>query len=326
MSEYKIKSQLIAWNQYLKRVRSYFDQNGFLEVNTPTLVKSPGSEPFLDFFETQEIWGQQSQKKYLPASPEISLKKLLGYNLGNIYEIRTCFRNQECSPIHRTEFFLLEWYSPELDLFQLIQQSFDFIKYVATGSLELPEKPKCLRIQDLFQMLCQFDLTPSTSSKDLFLLAKKQGLSVEESWGFDDLFHLLMIEKVEPYLKSQNLVFVTHYPPSQAALSKLDEMGWAERFEIYINGIELANAYRELIDPVEQVNRYKKDNRQRVLLGRPEVPLDFEFILALQKGLPDPVSGIAFGLERFFMILNQEESIHFWSPLWKFKNTNLDLV
>jgi lysyl-tRNA synthetase class 2 len=191
---------------------------------------------------------------------------------------------------------------------------------VANGALDLPEEPKCLRIQDLFRMLCQFELTPSTSSKDLFLLAKNHGLSVKESWAFDDLFHLLMIEKVEPYLKSQNLVFVTHYPPSQAALSKLDEEGWAQRFEIYLNGVELANAYCELTDPVEQVNRHKKDNRQRALLGRPEVPLDSEFILALQKGLPDPVSGIAFGLERFFMILNQEESIHFWSPLWRFSS------
>jgi len=318
MSENRIKAQLKNWNLYIRRVREYFDQKGFLEVNTPTLVTSPGSEPFLDFFETQEVIGSSVTKKFLPASPEISLKKLLSLDVGSIYEIRTSFRNKERSALHRTEFFILEWYSVGLNLEGMILQSFEFLKCLASNRPQsFRSEPNCLSVQKLFNLIYNFNLSPETSAHELLSLAQHHRLSVDISWSFDDLFHLLMLEKIEPYLKSQGLVFVTYYPPSQAALAKLNAQGWAERFEIYLNGVELANAYCELINAEEQLRRHEADNKKRRTLGRPEVPVDLEFVAALKKGLPNPVSGIALGLERYHMILSDEETIHFWSPLWR---------
>jgi len=317
MSETLIKSKLLAWSQYITHVRQCLSHQGLLEVHTPTLVTSPGSEPFIDFFETVQFWGQAQEKKFLPASPEISLKKLLSYHVGSIFEIRSCFRNQEGSKLHRTEFFLLEWYSVGLNLNQLMLQSYNFMKTIASHYQFELGPFKCYSVAELFEAVLQFKLTPDTTSEELYKLCKKHDLIVDPSWGFDDLFYFLMLERVEPYLKNQGLTFVTHYPPSQAALAQINEFGWADRFEIYLNGTELGNAYCELLDPNEQVKRHLRDNEIRKKLGRPETPIDSEFIAALQRGLPNPVSGIAFGLERYFMILCQEDSIHFWSPLWK---------
>jgi lysyl-tRNA synthetase class 2 len=317
MSESITKSRLLAWSQYLGQIRQYFSQHSFVEVHTPTLLTSPGSEPYLDFFETTQRWGQTQVKKFLPASPELSLKKLLSYHVGSLYEIRSCFRNQEGSKLHRTEFFLLEWYSVGQNLDQLMAQSYDFMRTISKCyRIELGDF-KCYSVAELFDRVFQFRLTPQTSAEELFHLGKMHGLKVDHSWSFDDLFYFLMLERVEPYLKNQGLIFVSHYPPSQAALAQINELGWAERFEIYLNGIELGNAYCELLDPKEYTRRHLRDNETRRALGRPEMPIDPEFIIALEKGLPNPVSGIAFGLERYFMILCQEESIHFWSPLWR---------
>lgn len=316
MLEMSVKQNLLAWSKYLNSVRRFFEQRHFLEVQTPTLVTSPGSEPFLDFFETEQKWGQEVSKRYLPASPELSLKKLLSYDVGSVFEIRSCFRNQEGSNYHRTEFFMLEWYAVGLDLNGLVAQSFEFLLETGIKTILPNVQLQCYSVKGLFEEVLDFDLKPDTDARALYGLSQRYNLVTGEDWGFDDLFHLIMLEKIEPFLKLKGLVYVKEYPPSQAALSRLNSGGWAERFEIYLHGVELANAYFELTDSKEQTRRHHLDNTQRVTLGRPEMPLDSELVRALEGSFPKRVSGIAFGLERYFMLLNQRESIHFWSPLW----------
>lgn len=311
---------------FLSKVRGFFEEFNYLEVHSPTLVVSPGSEPFLDFFETK-VWQGSAppQLRFLPSSPELSLKKLLALDVGNLFEIRTCFRNNEGSPLHRPEFFMLEWYSVGLNFEQMLQFTHQFFSQTARAYLQsqgkdlpiwLPKNEiKKYSIAELFKTLLQFDLSPQTSAKELLKLTSRWGLVADEQWGFDDLFHLLMIEKVEPFLQTQGLVFVTHYPPSQAAQAKLNAQGWAERFEVYAQGVELANAYHELTNVTELRERVKIDNLAREKLGRPQTPIDEEFFTAVSQ-LPQ-VSGIALGLERWFMLLEGKKEIHFWSPLWK---------
>jgi elongation factor P--(R)-beta-lysine ligase len=311
---------LKQWAEYLSQIRSFFNEKGFLEVHTPTLVTSPGSEPFLDFFCTEKKVGSYKKTCYLPPSPELGLKKILSYYPGSLFEIRSCFRNQEGSHTHRTEFFMLEWYSVGFSLQDLIKESYELLEFLGLKHVLQPEAQgaqyECYSVADLFLKILDFSLTPQTQASSLYALCQAQGLPVQKDWSYDDLFHYLMLEKIEPFLAQQGLVYVTHYPPSQAALARIDSEGWAERFEIYLKGVELANAYHELIDYKEQMRRHKQDMIERRFLGRPEVPLDREFIRALKKGLPNPVSGIAFGLERFFMLRHQQRDIHFWSPLF----------
>lgn len=331
MKNKELSLNLERWSDFLSTIRRFFHQNNVLEVQTPTLVVSPGSEPYLDFFETQAQWGQNKKTFYLPTSPEWSLKKLLPKIDRSIFEIRTCFRNNEFSPLHRVEFFLLEWYLIHSNFNDLILFTHNFFINIATELKNNPrfnkqaleslsntwgKTPTIETIQNLFQSRLNFTLSPETNQKELYELSVGLGLRAESHWTFDELFHYLMIEKIEPTLDPRKLTFVTHYPPSQAALAQIDSSGWALRFEVYAEGTELANAYFEVTSLEEQKKRFASDNQRRKELGKPESPIDNEFFQAFEEGIPS-CAGIALGLERFFMILNKKETIHFWSPLWK---------
>ena len=314
-----LRHSLKQWSDFLGGVRAFFAQEHILEVQTPTLVVSPGSEPFLDFFTTQKIVGSRCQSLYLPASPELSLKKLVAQGAGSIFEMRACFRNNEDSERHRCEFFMLEWYSVGAQFSDLKTQVWRFIQATyaqcESPAFALPKGIETWSIAELFRQCYQFELQPQTSAKELFDLAQQQGLQVADDWSFDDLFHLLMITRVEPFLATKSLALVELYPPSQAALAKLNANGWALRFELYASGVELANAYEELCDLSIQQARFEADNQLRVQLGRAPVPHDPDFWKAYGQ-FPDPFCGIAFGLERWFMLLRGHSSIHQWSPLF----------
>lgn len=314
------RQNLISWSKFLKSVRHFFEGEQLLEVQTPTLVVSPGSEPYLDFFLTHKFYGQRQQSLYLPPSPELNLKQLISQVDLGLFEIRTCFRNNEGSDYHRTEFFMLEWYRIDYQLNELIEMTVRFMHWTYQACSEPPpflwpnEIPQ-ITIAELFLEIYNFDLKPTTSLADLQRLIQEQELRPLPEATFDDVFHYLMLEKIEPYLAQFSIVIVKSYPPSQAALAQLDDQGWAERFEIYSFGVELGNAYFELTDKETQLTRFESDNQLRFYLGRPIVPLDPGFIEAYEF-FPKKFSGIAFGLERWFMILQNQKTIHFWSPLF----------
>jgi lysyl-tRNA synthetase class 2 len=288
------------WSQFLQLIRSFFINREFLELQTPTLVTCPGTEPTLDVFVSELKTGTRTQKVFLPTSPEIHLKKALAYGLGSIFEIAKCYRNNEITPLHQPEFWMLEWYRSfanlndlQVDVVQLVHYLCDAFKIARPGV-------QCFSIPQLFQKQVHFVLRPDVTRQELFELCRSQNLKVDEGYSIDDLFFLLMIEKIEPSLPQDQLVFVEKYPPFQAALARRGFDGWAERFELYWKGFELANAFDELNDPIEQRERAREDLTKRE--GRTPLSLDEDFFLALESGMP-PSAGLALGLERLFLAL-----------------------
>ena len=292
------KDTLKKWSVFLKFVRRFFDSKDFLELHTPSLVTCPGTEPTLDVFATELKTGSYKKTVFLPTSPELHLKKTLAMDFDKIYEIAKCYRNNEVTQLHQPEFWMLEWYRSFANLFNLQADVVQLVNYLCEHFNQKKPDIKSFTIRQLFKLHLDFDLTPTTTSDEFRNLALHHHLRINDSFSIDDLFFLLMLEKIEPHLPTHDLVFVEKYPPFQAALARRDHEGWAERFEVYWKGMELANAFDELNDPAEQRKRSLEDLAKRQ--GLNPIHLDEEFFHALESGIP-PSAGIALGLERLFM-------------------------
>ncbi|MCS6839062.1 MAG: hypothetical protein NZ480_09500 [Bdellovibrionaceae bacterium] len=308
MTNLDVVKNLENWSRFLSQIRRFFEERQFLEVQTPTLVQCPGTEPYIDFYSTKHF--------FLPPSPEYSLKKILALTHRSVFEIRTCFRDELMSPHHRREFFMLEWYSVGIGFSDFQQQVIDFLSDTGRHWGFAQERYEVWRVDELFWNRLGLFLKPDTKADDLKEWCLKKGHHHVLDWDFDDLFHFLMVEYVQPFLDGKELVILSHYPPSQAALAQKDSDGWALRFEVFFRGIELGNAFEELQEVEEYLRRFEWENKKRKSLGRKEVPLDHHFIEAMKKGWPQGTCGIALGLERWFMLLCGQRHIHFWSPLF----------
>lgn len=296
-----VKGVIREWNSFIKRIHSFFEIQGFDLMTTPTLVPCPGTEPCLDPFKTELTYGSKKKVLFLPTSPELHLKKCLAKGWDKIYELRTCFRNGEISELHQPEFSMLEWYRAfakttdiQLDVKNLIYFLCPEYKTKTWMSMSIAE---------LFQKYLAFDLKPTTTMEELVALAARHQVEVSAAVDFDEVFYFLFLEKIEPRLKEFPCLFIHSYPPSQAALARLTSAGWGDRFEFYINGIEIANAFSELNNPVEQRVRAQEDLEKKKIYGKVPVPLDEDFFFHLEQGMP-PASGIALGVDRLFMVLN----------------------
>jgi elongation factor P--(R)-beta-lysine ligase len=295
---------LSRWSEFQNLVREFFLQEGFAEVQTPTLTVCPGTEPFLDVFETQFQWGKINRKLFLPTSPELHLKKALGRGIPKLFEMRPCFRNGEVSATHQPEFWMLEWYRAFENL-DTIKSDVENLVNFLIHKMKLEKefaRPIERSISELFQKHCGFSLTPKSRSEDLLQVCKSMDIQTGQATDFDDLFYFLFLEKIEGNLKHAGPLFVEKYPPSQAALARLTADGWGDRFEFYWGGFEIANAFHELNDPQVQKERFAQDLSKKVNLGKTPVPVDDDFVACLEVGLP-PSAGIALGLERLFMVL-----------------------
>lgn len=297
------------WNKYIYLVRKYFNNQGFDEVQTPSMVDNPGQEPTLENFSTELFVGKRKITKYLPTSPEIHLKKALAMGVPKIFEITRCYRNNENSDRHQPEFWMIEWYRTfssnediKTDIIKLIQFLLnEFQKMNLLSDKKFPEV-QSISFEEFFKNRYNFLLTPDISFEDLKRWAVKEGLYLGSINTIQDLFSLVTLEKVENFLTPEKIIFLEKYPSFAAALARLDNDGWAERFELYWKGLEIANSFCELNDPDEQLVRIKNDNQLRQQNGLPELEADFEFIEALKNGIP-PSSGVALGLDRLFMVL-----------------------
>lgn len=284
--------------QFVNEVRDYLLEIGLQEVFTPSLVNCPGLEPSLEPFATELTRGKQARKVYLPTSPEIHLKKAMAMGLTDIFEIKPCFRRGEFSPHHENEFLMLEWYRGYADLDLVIEDLRGMVK----------ADVKVTDFAWLFREELGFELKPSTSREELRQLCKTLSIHTHETDTFTDLFHRLMIEKIEPAMEKRGPLIVRRFPPEMAALARLDDAGWADRFEFYWNGLEIANAFFEVTDPQEQKQRWAGEQAERKRLGTSDLPQDESLIRALEKGLP-PTGGIALGLERLYMATHQVKDI-----------------
>lgn len=265
-------------------IRAFFKSQGFREVFTPILVPTPSCEPNLEVFETELRTSREEKRRaFLIMSPEYSIKKLLTEGIGNCFEIAKCFRNEEeVSRLHNPEFMMLEWYRVNANYFDVMD---DFEKLF----LQIIGKNK-MTYQGI-----EYDLTPPWPR-----------ISVEEAFSGkipdEENFSVDFFNKVEPKLTaSQKPAFIYDYPKYQASLAKINSKGYAERFEVFLAGLELGNCFTELTDAAEQKKRFEEELQERKAAGKTEYPIDEEFIKALEKGLP-PVSGIAVGVDRLVML------------------------
>lgn len=280
-------------------IRRWFQKQDFLEVETPIMVKIPGMEPYLDLFSTEFVSKNRTfrDKRYLITSPEYSMKKLLARGFQKIFTITKVFRNGEffsegsCN-LHNPEFTMLEWYRTEADYWDVMDDTEQMIRSIA---LELNIDPD-------------------------FYVPNWERLSVEEAFAKytqkktirdlsdEDFFHMFLNE-VEPHLGFERPLFLYDYPASQAALSKkkADDPFLAERFELYIKGVELCNAFSELNDPVEQRIRLIEEQGLRRKLGNEMLPIDEEFVESLSM-MPRS-GGNALGIDRLVMVLLGKQSI-----------------
>lgn len=295
------KDTLRDWSIFLSQIKSHFVDDGFAEIQTPSLVVNPGTEPTLDPFSTTFHVGTKiKQQLYLPTSPELHLKKSLAMGYRKIFEMKPCFRDGEVSQTHEPEFWMLEWYRAYSNLEQIKE---DLKKLVSSFSRVPNLQFHSRSLSELFHEHLDFNLTPSTTASDLLHLCQKKDLPVDPSWSFDDLFHYLFVTVIEPQIDSDEPMFVYDYPPSQAALARLTKEGWGDRFELYWKGLEVCNAFHELNDPHEQRKRSEEDLAKKSKLGKATQPLDEGFFDALESGIP-PSAGVALGLERFFMAIH----------------------
>ncbi|KHD89819.1 MAG: lysyl-tRNA synthetase [Bdellovibrio sp. ArHS] len=297
------KNLLQQWALYVQGLRDFFTQEGFLELKTPSLVPCPGTEPSLDVFATLLQVGSRKEKLYLPTSPELHLKKALALGAEKIFEIATCYRNGEITERHQPEFLMLEWYRAYDTLAAIKKDVENLVSFLAQRmNVPGPRKVRSYSIAELFQTYCGFTLRPETTKEELQALAEKIGVDVRSAESIDDYFFLIFMEKIESVLPSDELIFVEKYPPYQAALARLTEDGWGDRFEVYWQGLELANAFHELNDPAIQRLRSAEDLEKKKDLQKEVISLDEEFFQCLEAGMP-PSGGIALGVERLFMAL-----------------------
>jgi len=274
----------------LHMTRSWFHERGYLEVSTPALVASPAMEANLVAFAVQD--------QYLRTSPEFALKKMAAQQYGRIYEIGPCFRAEEVGKWHRPEFTMLEWYRAGSDLWTLMDEVEAFITMLCEGlNKPVPRFWSRVSVAELFETCLGLDIATVTAHE----------LSpTEDTWEHG--FYRRWVDDIEPTLTQPT--FVHSWPESQAALSQVrTDQKWsvAQRFEVYLNGIELGNAFLELIDPVEQLNRFKVEQKKQSERALSQHPIDMDLCAAV--GLMPQTSGIAIGFDRLVALLSGSDGL-----------------
>jgi lysyl-tRNA synthetase class 2 len=288
--------------------RAFFTARGYAEAETPYAVPTPGEELHLRAFRTErECPDGRREPLWLHTSPELAMKKLLVAGAGPIFQLARVWRNGEGSDLHAPEFTMLEWYRPGATMDSLIEETVAYLRAVlapvvtcrgVTTDLSRVER---LTVADAFLRYTGADVL--ATAEDAPALAAAAGNRLRENESWEDLFFRLLLERIEPHLGREHPTFLTHWPAAQAALARKDptDPRVAERFELFVCGIELANAFVELTDPAEQRDRFEGDRARRHAASGPDWPLDEDFLAALAFGMPQ-AAGIALGFDRLAMI------------------------
>lgn len=270
-------------SEVIRTVRKFFDDQDFIEVETPARIAAPAQETQID--------APRSDKAFLRASPELQMKRLLCAGFSKIYQIGPCFRTAECGRRHNPEFTLLEWYRAQSDYQQMLADTEALVKK-ALGGDEIPYQGGTIDLRSPW---------PIITVQEAF--QKWAGWDPTMTWDADR-FDLDLLQKVEPALPKDRPCVMMDYPEPAASLARLkpDNPRVAERWEVYIGGLEIANAYSELCDPDAQRARFEESAAERHALGKDDYPMDEDFLQALKKqGMP-PSGGIALGIDRLVML------------------------
>lgn len=282
--------------QLIDRLRAYFARSNVLEVETPILSRAASTELHLQSW--QATAGTQGPRFYLHTSPELFMKRLLAAGSGDIYQLCKVFRADEQGRYHNPEFTLLEWYRTGFDMAAMCEEVARLLRELLGEHLPV----ESLTYRQAFLDTTGLDPFSADAAALQHVFTERTGQSVQ-GVGEDDWLDLLFGELVQPGLPRERLVFVTHFPATQASLARLDphDPQCALRFEVFYNGVELANGFEELTDPQEQRWRIDAEQARREACDLPVLPVDVHFLAALQAGLP-PCSGVALGVDRLVML------------------------
>jgi len=320
---YKSKRNLELRSYITRWIREFFWSQNFLEVETPIIVKYPGQEPNLSPMKI-DVANERGQifKGYLHTSPEYTMKKMLSSGFKNIFSICKTFRNEESfGGTHNPEFTMLEWYRSDCDMFDLMRDVEALFKFVIKrikklvirncklgGNYQLPITNyqysfRRVSMCDLWKKILDIDLGGYLTKEKMYELCVEKKYRVKKDESYEELFYRIFLNEIEPGLEKMGAVIVYHYPAAMAALSRLstEDPRYAERFEVYVDGVEVANAFSELRDAKEQLRRLRNEQAERRRLGKEVYDIDMGFIEALES-MPDS-AGIALGVDRFVQIL-----------------------
>jgi elongation factor P--(R)-beta-lysine ligase len=321
----------------MAETRAFFAARGYAEVETPALVPVPGMEVHLQGFRSlfRPLLEGEEHALWLRTSPELAIKRLLVAGAGPVFEIARVWRNGEVSPRHGPEFTMLEWYRPGADLAALMAETEDFVRALLPARVsfagvetDLAEPFQRMSIAEAFARHCNgldilatLDAAGEGDAAALRHAAHEAGFSPREGEGWEDLFFRLLLERIEPQLGRGRATFLTHWPAPQAALARRDpaDPRVALRFELFVAGIELANAFDELTDAEEQADRFARDVAERDRLYGEGWPVDEDFLAALRHGMP-ATAGIALGFDRLAMLAAGVERIEevLWLGRWPY--------
>jgi lysyl-tRNA synthetase class 2 len=314
----RLRARIIA------EVRAFFQKRGFLEVDTPSLLAAPGMEPYLDPFETVVRSADGGRARgYLATSPEYALKKLLVAGFERVFEIARCFRNGEgLGGLHNSEFLMLEWYRAYASYEEIMDDTEALLRHLGR-SFAGPDGLRCrgvvvrldrpwerLTVAEAFRRYAAIDLERNLEADSLRRTLRQKGYRPSDDERYEDLFFRVFLNEIEPCLGRAVPTILHDYPLPLAALAKRSERDprFAERFELYVAGVELANAFTELNDATEQERRFLEEKRLRRALGKGVAGPDQDFLDALRTGMP-PAGGIALGLDRLVMLFLGKDRI-----------------
>lgn len=313
----------IFWKRakILRAIRDFFWQKNFLEVETPELVALPGQEPYLEIFDTEAR--DDRGKKFSAAlitSPEYAMKKLLAAGYENIFQITKAFRNNESfGGLHNPEFTMLEWYRQNASYVDIMRDTENLVLHVLKN-LGLPEiieyQGRKIDFRAPWERLTvaeamkKYAGVEDLSYETLVSAAKAKGYKVADSEPYDSVFFKIFLNEVENKFNPSRPVILYDYPAELGALAKRKDgnPALAERFEAYIGGLEIANAFGELLDAGEQRERFLEEQKIRAAAGKRAYQIDEDFMDALSSGIA-PSGGIALGVDRLVMLLTNQKNI-----------------
>ncbi|OGH87823.1 MAG: EF-P lysine aminoacylase GenX [Candidatus Magasanikbacteria bacterium RIFOXYC2_FULL_42_28] len=314
-------------------IREWFISAEFLEADTPIALRLPGQEPYLNpvAVDFNDSTGR-SERFYLQTSPEFSLKKLLAAGFNNIFQLAKCFRNTESfGGTHNTEFTMLEWYRAPGSLKDVMDDTENLFKFVGKelGAVKFPSPARGegegevgawrweqswdrKSMRQIWQEYLGVELNDYLTVETIKILANKLDCGLEGEAEYEDYFFKIFLNKIETNLGKDKPVFIYDYPAQMCSLSRPSaDNRYAERFELYINGLEMANAFGELTDAEAQAKNLEKDRALREKLGRSTWPVDPDFIGALRSGIPgNCAGGSSLGVDRMVMLFTGAKDIN----------------
>jgi lysyl-tRNA synthetase class 2 len=295
----------------LKAIREFFYGRGYLEVETPYLTKTPPPDPYID---PCAVHVADAGPYYLHTSPEMGMKKLLNAGHDRIFQVCKVFRVEEFEEHHSIEFTMLEWYMAGTYA-EAMRETADVVRYVgaavgARDELCPPGEWNVYTVSNLFEEMVGFDPLPLARDQLFAKMQERrfQGLSADDTW--EDLFFKLLVQEIEPAMAARDKgpYFIRDWPASITAMAKKKDAHTVERFELYMQGLEIANGYTELLDTDEQRRRFDQDIAARLRSGKPVFAPDEAFLDAISR-LHGPLAGVAIGVDRLLMALSGKDRI-----------------